>query len=923
MTAWGQAVGNWRRFGREGCPGCALVGSERSHELCTRREQEHGTLLKCHRLGDGSAPGWEYVGPDKAHGGSVWFIAHGASELRDARPREREHRPTAPRLGADALREFLAELLEVSEQLATARAREVAEFYKSRSVPLDRALYRVGPSTLEARRIVDTIEARGVLRRFAGFALPGIVEGGGKRPTLSVSRSGEAWELVLDAGGACVGVSRRMLHPERESGGAKARSLRNTTPAAHFTPNVRDARTLLVTEGARKANEVARRLGVGAVGLPGVNAPRALREVESVLREHRPSEVWIAADFADLVDGDKRHDSLRRAVREHWGELVRVAADVGAIVRALAWNPTLGKGLDDVLAGLACERGELPAEVRVLGWSEYVAAFRWGDGSLAAPASDAQTSPFEASRTRELVRNGEDAARVSREVLESWPIGSESLHVEGFAGLGKTRAAGDLLLDGLYGRAARVENGIVHVDMRGHMPGFEDGVAVLALPTRELVIEKAEALRRRAKQRVGEGHVREWLGRSKDPDSGWYCEQLARARYRAELGQVACVGCALREQCKEEDGRFLKSRGQIASRIRAATQGRADARYRLLLVATFDALRAGIDELPTGAPIVLDDIEPLTLGVVRDVELRIVDVESALEHVENWLAGCSIPQIVPGRELPEVIVAGLVRDLLEALARRGTGEARRKRIVRAVEAWGEVERAAVLAGEVKAHEWSWDVPHSKDDGADLRPAFTRLALDVARAVLEGRAPTIERRRAARGEPELLVRIRDAALIERMRAGRVAVLGVAPVPEVVAASLNMRREVIHAKPDGLRVVVAEHRIEAQDGLGERVLAFGPGNRKHGATSAEDRAVREFVRVVVESRASGEVGAVLHKSDREALGSPNWCVSYGDGHASTDKLAGCGVLLVRRFVPPYSALESAAKALRAALKLGPGG
>ena len=398
------------------------------------------------------------------------------------------------------------------------------------------------------------------------------------------------------------------------------------------------------------------------------------------------------------------------------------------------------------------------------------------------------------------------------------------------------------------------------------------------------------------------------------------CLQLRqwRARYRGELGQAACIGCALSERCKEERGRFLNTRATVASRIRAAEQNGAD----VLLVATFDALRAGIDELPAGAVIVLDDVEPLTLGTVRDIEWRIVDVESALEHVEAWLEGTTVPQIKPEGKLPDVVVARMVRDVLEAVARRGTGDTRRKRLVKAVEAWGEAERAALLAGNVKAHEWAWDVPHSEHDGRDLRPAYTRPALDLARAVLEGRAPTIKRRRGERGEPELLMRVRDASLIERMRAGRVAVLGVAPVPEVVAKSLNMRREVIHAKPDMLRVVVAEHRVESRDGIGERVLAFGPGNRKDGATSAEDRAVRSFARAVAESRAPGEVGAVLHKADREALGSPDWCVSYGDGHASTDKLGGCDVLIVRRFIPPYSTLESAADALRAALQLPEG-
>jgi hypothetical protein len=167
-----------------------------------------------------------------------------------------------------------------------------------------------------------------------------------------------------------------------------------------------------------------------------------------------------------------------------------------------------------------------------------------------------------------------------------------------------------------------------------------------------------------------------------------------------------------------------------------------------------------------------------------------------------------------------------------------------------------------------------------------------------------------------GGHDLLIHMPNRELIERAKAGRVVWLSVAPLPSQVARVLRIRCEVLHADPTNLELVIGELEVTRGDRGGTRRIAFGPGTRTDDAPSVEDTITREVAKAMARLP---NFGAVLHKADREALGNPEWCRSYGAGHAGTDELADREWLLVRRFVPPYSALALNACVLRRALGL----
>jgi hypothetical protein len=343
-----------------------------------------------------------------------------------------------------------------------------------------------------------------------------------------------------------------------------------------------------------------------------------------------------------------------------------------------------------------------------------------------------------------------------------------------------------------------------------------------------------------------------------------------------------------------------------------------------MLVTTHDALAHSFSEIDKERVLIIDDAGPM-LGLVNPVGQRTIDIDSALSRVEQWREQTQTPRLVVGAELPQVYVADAVRAVLQALATRG--RQRTEWVEVAVRSLPEGVRAAILANAIEpprdessgAEVWPWelDAPFQGPDGA---PAFSRLCLEIAREVLmHGHAPVVERvdrRTVMAGGHDLLIHMPNRELIERAKAGRVVWLSVAPVPSQVARALRIRCEVLHADPTNLELVIGELEVTRGDRGGTRRIAFGPGTRIDDAPSVEDTITREVAKAMARLPNSG---AVLHKADREALGNPEWCRSYGAGHAGTDELADREWLLVRRFVPPYSALALNACVLRRALGL----
>ena len=893
---WGKPLGGWENFSRKRrpCPGCEVAGRERADDRCSSRKYELGQLVSCAKLKQTPA-GWEHVG-DGGLGCSHYFVPSGSAapeRLLPPPPRP----PSVPPLEGEALRDFVANLLEVSNKLSRTFEGEVREFYDARGVPFNARLYRVGPSGLEALDVAKAMRARGQISE--KHKLPGFDSRGG----LKVHPRGEAWELVLGDDGRAVGYSRRLLHASKDEGKAQLPS--GARHRLHHSLGWREAvelhGVLVVTEGTRKANEIARRTGYAALGVPGVDLSRDVRrEIESAVRSSRPRLLLLAPDFADVVDGEPRHDGTRRVIAR-WQELGAFVEPHGGELRALAWNERDGKGLDDALRTLRHEGVGLPAKVHALGWREHAALWRWHD-STQAPASESETRPrvgsFEPQQaTRELVRTADDALRVSREIAESWKVGVRSLHFAGWPGLGKTRALLRFELEGLAKAA----------------PGFEQRVAALALPTRALVNERATLAREMARELGLDVEVLEVLGRA-DESSGWECESPERARLRTELKRPACAGCEMRARCENEPGRYRHSRELVVQAMRDASARKA---RPALIVGTLEAVRH-LRELPDAAALVLDDCDPSLLLVRTERFLRL-DIESERDRLERWTADLgSAPVLVSGDVVPEAHAARFVLDALDALL-ESNGVAKFAALVRGYEpTFLEALRENKVRPADPREGWPWE-GWSESDGPDDRPAFSGLVLELARELLERDAlPVVrwlsEAERRGRDLPDLEVRMPDRRLLERVRAGRVAWLTVAPLPRMLAKALNVQAELVHAAPAGLRVEVLEHRLLAQDGERERVESFS------SRSSQGDEVVRGLVRALA-AKAPERLGAVVNKADREPLGDllGERLVHYGAGHAGTDALAGCAELVVRRFVPPFAELAHEAAAWRQLLEL----
>jgi len=119
------------------------------------------------------------------------------------------------------------------------------------------------------------------------------------------------------------------------------------TPAHVAQPSaLRDARTVYVTEGVKKADVAADALGCVVIGLVGHTTWRQSVDALDELAEGGATECIIALDRDSNLKTVAEVDRSRR-------QLAAAAAEMGYAVRLAVWDAAAAKGLDDLLqAGL-------------------------------------------------------------------------------------------------------------------------------------------------------------------------------------------------------------------------------------------------------------------------------------------------------------------------------------------------------------------------------------------------------------------------------------------------------------------------------------------------------------------------------------------------------------------------------------------
>lgn len=634
-----------------------------------------------------------------------------------------------------------------------------------------------------------------------------------------------------------------------------------------------------------------------------------------------------------------------------------------------------------------------------------------GERAAQALERGASAEPIRrAAIARELRASRIDEAReFARGELERWArsSGGASLALVGPPGSGKTTLAGDELLDALADRAGRCAS----------------GVAALALPTREIVREKLEALRARVEARglAARVAVVPLLGRQEHAtELGYFCSDFAAQRKRVETGRGACDGCALLRTCRRTAGRYLAD-----ARAAALARQRGPEEFAVLFVATHAA--AGTFLRRARGPLVIDDdagggIEG-ALGVVREVRVSVRELEPAADklaviveegggieagigRLRAWAARhpgelarvealdaelVELLRATPRGERADVFARWVIERKLAAplevrvepirlkrpaelrrLARRWArrsvvaadrdvaalvravlrGEGRfPDRLRRVASELGDDLRRELLASELGSR-WGFELSSADELDDEAEPAVARRVL----AMLAEIAREPETVAIDAGRDAVRVYSRNELVVEAMRAGRVAVLGVVPpVAEVVElGELEVARVHFHAA--NLRTLaLGLGREEVRDaggaviqerlGAGRKLRRPGGAEGPDGA-SIGDAVFRRVVAQVVERlepdglRLAGgvyapRVAALGHLKDRRALQSAGLervalelagegaleLGHYGADHASTDRFRACGVAVLRGHALPPLEVARGARALRAALRVPP--
>lgn len=679
---------------------------------------------------------------------------------------------------------------------------------------------------------------------------------------------------------------------------------------------------------------------------------------------------------------------------------------------------------------------KLPPQIEVLTWETYLSRWQWH----ALPASEfhhsssvdssscvdqapelADIPPAGPAPTRPIVRNAVSARATAADIARTFLPGQGSLYFAKWPGVGGTTA---------FARAA-AEN------LAARTPGWVVGLAVVALPRRALVMEKASATTAYAKSQGLSTQVLTLLGKSTDQHSGWYCSAEyfeARATLHRELNRSSCVGCPARDLCDEMPGMYRHGRAQVIEAVRRAKRGEG---APILLFTTHASLPTLWSELPKRAPVVLDEAGNL-FGLAQEMQISWSEIDMARENAEEYVrtevqAGRTITgdlqrwrkcvASAPDRDaagrrmseglrtasdgahagaiasawgealgldaskigelitrhwpdakklvrallaygasrdrLPDLLAADLVRRVLRMMQRtpyvaeaqmgsrvRGRRRKRaaleamakelqrhRRLLQRAVRRLPEEYRRALADGKVRPPRgangvaaWPWEEIRL-EDGEDLRPAFASTVIEVVREALAGRSPVMRRTRRV-----IRLWLPDTELVNRAKRGYVAWIAVGPCPSLVREALSAREERVLAVPDGLRVLVLSRLTKRGWGT------FGPGmrhrkllGRRVSCASLEDEVTSDLAKKLARDAELGALTfrgnpvhsfrAVLHQHDWQRLGQPKWARYFNAGHEGTDDFLSGQMLLVRRWMPPFSECVLVAEVLRRTLGIPP--
>ena len=329
----------------------------------------------------------------------------------------------------------------------------------------------------------------------------------------------------------------------------------------------------------------------------------------------------------------------------------------------------------------------LPPGIDLLDWKTYRNRWRWCvepeeevGGSPAGPTlptldcseqEEVQyADPLGRAPTCPIVRNAEAAWTEAANVARSFVPGEGSLYFGKWPGVGGTTAFARHAVESLGARS----------------PGWDVGVAILCLPRRGLVEEKAAMTRQYVEDRDLDVLVLPLLGKSPDEDSGWLCGGeyfQKRASLHRELNRSACVGCPASDLCEDQAGCYRYERRRVLDMVADAKRGDGPP---VLLVTTHAMLPTIWGDLPKRVPIVLDEAGTL-FGLATELDVPWSELDTARkkagefiqdqkrlgntirsenEHWRRWI------EAAPAREAATVKLRSEVTDAKDEVECRGS-----------------------------------------------------------------------------------------------------------------------------------------------------------------------------------------------------------------------------------------------------------
>lgn len=374
-----------------------------------------------------------------------------------------------------------------------------------------------------------------------------------------------------------------------------------------------------------------------------------------------------------------------------------------------------------------------------------------------------------------------------------------------------------------------------------------------------------------------------------------------------------------------------------------------------------DALLSKSDSRISSAAIALDRAVDFERETVRDGSGDLVrqgkDRGFVLRAIRSGFARGATPAKILAhlrkaeRELdalPEVLLLDVLLRVARGLLRSSAN--RPGSLRKALNELPQELRGALRAGDVRQEQravigpdgkrrmevlaWPWE----RGTVDEVAPQMTSLLLDLAREVeIHGKAPLLGKR--DREFQKQAVYLSTPKTLARARRGELILLGVGAIPQAILDTAGMEQTTVHARPRTLSLYTVRHETTIDPTTGvARVWSVGGQRQKRGGVEIDTtsdtynrRVVRDhcealqrgdLVDAKTGQKVTGPIGYVGHKQDREPLqdlvdAGLLRMVHYGDGHASTDELAGCQITIVRRFALPPDVVALQAERIRRAL------